>query len=164
MEKTRQTIPTARKDGLVIQEVEGELLVYDTKSHRAHCLNRTAALVWKYCDGEQALEEVARKVEAEIRVEVSSEVVRLAVKQLEKKKLLEAPAGAADGGVRISRRELARRLGIAAAAASLPLITSINAPAALQAASCAGVEESCGGANPPCCPGLLCFSGSCVNP
>lgn len=164
MEKARLIVPAARKDGLVIQGVEGELLIYDTKSHRAHCLNRTAALVWKYCDGERTLEEVARKVEAEMSMKVSSEVVRLAIEQLEKRKLLEASSVLPDGAARISRRELARRLGIAAAAATLPLITSIDAPAALQATSCAGVEESCGGANPPCCPGLLCFSGSCVFP
>lgn len=164
MEKTRRIIPAARKDDLVIQEVEGEILVYDLKSHRAHCLNRTAALVWQHCDGEQTFEEVARKVEAEACVKMSGEAVRLAVEQLEKRKLLAASVGVAYGAASISRRELARRLGMAAAAASLPLITSINAPAALQATSCAGPEESCGGANPPCCPGLTCFSGSCINP
>ena len=43
--------PRARRDGLVIRELNGELLVYDLERHRAHCLNPTAALVFKQCDG-----------------------------------------------------------------------------------------------------------------
>ena len=39
--------PKARQEGLLVQEVPDEVLVYDTASHKAHCLNRTAAVVWR---------------------------------------------------------------------------------------------------------------------
>ncbi|MBD0372427.1 MAG: PqqD family protein [Pyrinomonadaceae bacterium] len=163
MGKTRQIIPTARRDELVIQEVDGETLVYDLKSYKAHCLNRTSALIWKHCDGKRSMDEVSRKIEAELGTLLPQEVIWLAVEQLEKSGLLQeaVPRGSVER--RMSRREMARKLGIATAIA-LPFIASIEAPAAIQAASCAGPEEPCGGTNPPCCPGLICFSNSCVFP
>jgi hypothetical protein len=142
---------------LVVQEVDSETLLYDLKSHKAHCLNRTAALVWKYCDGKRTAEQVARKVEAELFAPVSSDVVWLAVDQLERLKLIEEPVEWGRASTPISRRELARRLGIATAVVALPLITSIKAPAAIQAVSgCGRAGAPCGGANPPCCPGFNC--------
>ncbi|MBV9278705.1 MAG: hypothetical protein JOZ41_01360, partial [Chloroflexi bacterium] len=44
--------PRARKNGLIVRELEDEVLVYDLERHRAHCLNRAAGLVWKHADGE----------------------------------------------------------------------------------------------------------------
>lgn len=163
MENTRRLIPVARTDDLVIQEVPGETLIYDLKSHKAHCLNRAASLVWKHCDGGQTVEQVARKIEGELGTPFSSEAVWLALDQLERRRLLDRTVKVAPGSTRISRREAVRTLGITAAVA-LPLITSILAPTTVQAASCAGVEESCGGSNPPCCPPFQCGDGSCFDP
>lgn len=66
MGNTRQLIPVARKDRLVIEEVPGETLIYDLETHKAHSLNLTAALVWKHCDGEQTVEQVAFRMEEEL--------------------------------------------------------------------------------------------------
>lgn len=160
MEKARQLIPAARKADLVVEEVPGETLVYDLKSHKAHCLNRTAALVWKQCDGKRTAEQIARKVETEMGTTVSAEVVWMAVDRLEKLRLLQAPVERAPGMTRMSRREVVRRLGITAAVA-LPLITSIRSPLALQAISgCGRGGAPCGGANPPCCAGFACNIGT----
>ena len=52
------TFPTARKSGLVVQEMPDELLVYDTENNKAHCLNTTAAFVWKSCDGKKTARAV----------------------------------------------------------------------------------------------------------
>lgn len=161
MGNPRRLIPAARKDELIVQEVEGETLVYDLKSNKAHCLNRMAATVWRHCDGKQTVREAAERIALEMGAPVSSEVVLLAIEQLEKRGLLEEHIERSHGSKRISRRELARSLGLATAIA-LPFISSINAPAAIQAASCGGIEAFCGGANPPCCRGLVCCDGSCL--
>lgn len=163
MKNSRLLIPSARIDDLVIQEVEGETLVYDLKTHKAHCLNPTAAIVWKSCDGRSTAAEVARKVWAETGTNVSEEVVWLAVGQLEKTGLLQETVARPLGERRMSRREVARRLGVATALA-LPFIASINAPAAIQAASCGDIEAFCGPDLPPCCSGLECRGGSCLPP
>jgi coenzyme PQQ synthesis protein D (PqqD) len=47
-----ETAPLARSDGLIVQELDGELLVYDLERHRAHRLSETAAFVWRRCEGE----------------------------------------------------------------------------------------------------------------
>ncbi|HEY0004483.1 MAG TPA: hypothetical protein VGB17_06700, partial [Pyrinomonadaceae bacterium] len=51
--------PLARKEGLVVRELADELLVYDTRRDRAHCLNKTASLVWQRCDGLTSTSEMA---------------------------------------------------------------------------------------------------------
>lgn len=58
--------PLARRDQLVIQELPDELLVYYQQRDRAHCLNRSAALIWKSCDGKTSVEEISRKVAKEL--------------------------------------------------------------------------------------------------
>ncbi|HEX8746506.1 MAG TPA: PqqD family protein [Pyrinomonadaceae bacterium] len=158
MGNTRQLIPAARKDELIVQEVEGETLVYDLKSHKAHCLNRTAALVWKHCDGNHTVGEVAHSLSLELRAPVSDEVVLMAVDRMGKLGLLN---GSAKRERTVSRREVVRRICVSAAVA-LPLVTSILAPTTAQAASCGGIEAFCGGDNPPCCSGLVCCFGSCL--
>ena len=42
--------PEKRRDGLVVTELLDEVLVYDLDRHRAHCLNRTAALVFRHAE------------------------------------------------------------------------------------------------------------------
>jgi hypothetical protein len=43
----KRHLPRVRKKNLIIDELADEVLVYDLDRHKAHCLNRTAALVWK---------------------------------------------------------------------------------------------------------------------
>jgi hypothetical protein len=110
------------------------VLLYDLKSHQAHCLNRAAALIWEHCDRKQTVGELARLLEQELGVETGEEVVWLGLRQLNKYHLLQEQMAPGAGPERISRRELGRRLG-AATALSLPLIASVAAPTAAQAAS-----------------------------
>jgi hypothetical protein len=43
-----------RVDGLLIERLEGELLVVNEATQEAHALNETAAIVFELCDGERA--------------------------------------------------------------------------------------------------------------
>jgi len=130
--------PQTRRSGLLIRELPDELLVYDQEQHRAHCLNRTAALVFRHADGTRTAADLARLPGAD------DEVVRLALDQLTGAGLLEVQASDADAefSAGMSRREVARRVGIAAAIL-LPAVASIVAPTPAEAAatcvtSCAG--------------------------
>jgi hypothetical protein len=142
----------ARRDDLVVQEMPDEVLVYDLKSHQAHCLNQTAAFVWKHCDGEKTTSEIAILMEKEWRKPVAEDVVWLALKQLSRAELLEERLGPDPGGMRASRRAVLRKLG--AAAAMTPLVISIIAPTASAGSSTPAICLSCvkkvGGALP--CP------------
>jgi hypothetical protein len=43
--------PRARAENLTVRVLGDETLVYDQERHKAHCLNATAALVWRHCNG-----------------------------------------------------------------------------------------------------------------
>jgi hypothetical protein len=53
-------LPKARSEGIITKEVDGELLIYDRARDQAHCLNETAAAVWKRCDGQSSVQEIGQ--------------------------------------------------------------------------------------------------------
>lgn len=136
-------VPRARTEGLVIQTLPDEVLVYDRDRDKAHCLNQTAALVWKYCDGKTTVPNIAKRLERELKTgRVDEKVVWYALGQLGKDHLLEenlAPPALLAG---MSRREMVRVLGVAAVVA-VPLVTSIVAPTPAQAATCLATGQAC---------------------
>jgi Coenzyme PQQ synthesis protein D (PqqD) len=158
--------PLARTDGLVVNELPEEFVIYDRGSHKAHCLNKTAALVWRRCDGRTTPARIALLVGRDLQTHVGEDLVWYALGQLAKDDLLTekvvpgapAVAAAATAGVKLSRRELVRRLGLAAVVA-LPLITTIVAPTPVEAAASGCVD--CNGIL--CCPPADCVNGACVS-
>jgi len=151
-------LPEARNDDLVLQELPDELLVYDQRRHKAHCLNKTAAFVWKRCDGRTEPRQIAREMEAAFHTKVDESVVLLALKQLDKNRLLKDGC-AMNPGSGLTRRDVIKRIGVAAAVA-LPLVTSIIAPTATQAATCLPSGSACT-SSAQCCSGI-CTSNTCV--
>ena len=120
--------PLARQSSLIVKDVDDETLVYDLEIDKAHCLNRTAARVWRSCDGQTTVTEIAAQLSLPDQQPVDESLVWLALDQLEKFKLLdEAPAKPALLAG-LTRRQMVARLGVAAVA--LPAIVSIVSPAA----------------------------------
>ena len=159
----KSAAPRARQESLIIKTLPEEVLVYDLAADKAHCLNRTAAFVWNNCDGRKTVSEIARLLGEELQTPIDEKVVWLALDQLEKFKLLQEQGGKPAKVNGLSRRQVVRSLGLAAAVA-LPLITSIVAPTAVQAASllppgacCTSpgncTSNNCSSSNPgPACP------------
>ncbi len=152
--------PIARNRDLVVQEVPDEVLVYDLKNNKAHCLNSTAAEVWRQCDGLRSAGEIAGSLTAVKGLPVNEDIVWLAIDQLRDIDLLENATAERPGSM--SRREAIKKAGLAAAIA-LPIVASLAAPAsALAATSC-----SCTGEGPvPSCMdrpgcGTNCEGGRC---
>lgn len=143
-------LPRLRAHALVIHDLPDEVLIYDCERDQAHCLNQTAALVWRACDGRLAPDEIARKLTAELNGPISEDLVLLALAQLEKFHLLEPSKSHSPPYPSISRRQMVRTLGVAGGVA-LPLITSIVAPTPAQAATCIPP-------NAPCSPSVFCCS------
>jgi hypothetical protein len=159
MKNDQTNRPLARHEGLVVKEVSGELLVYDLDRDRAHCLNETAALVWKYCDGRRDAKTIASLLAADLDAPVDEKIVWYALSQLGKDNLLEQKTTppAHFGGM--NRRDMMRALGIAAVVA-VPVVTSIVAPTPAQAATCFQSGASCTGSQ-QCCSGL-CSNNICA--
>jgi len=157
--------PRARQEDLVIEGLGDETLVYDMRSHQAHCLNRTAALVWNRCDGRSTVSEMSATLEKELHLPVNADVIWLALEQLGKAKLLSDRLSGADSQPLMSRRALIKQLGLGAAVA-LPLVTSILAPTTAEASTCTASGSSCTPSNNRCCsgvcncsPGPVCLCG-----
>lgn len=123
-------------DRLTLQEVETETLLYDERSHRAWCLNRSSACIWRLCDGQRTIGQIAAHASAELGSPVSDDLVLLAVAELRDQSLLQPDSCAlpADG---LTRREMMGRAGLAAAAL-LPVIAAIVALPPSAAASSLG--------------------------
>lgn len=156
--------PLARTEGLVIQELPDEVLVYDLERDKAHCLNQTAALVWKYCDGKTRVAEIAEKLSKVTGLPADEDVIWLALRQLSKAQLFPDIATYARGKGNINRRDVIRRIGIGAIAA-LPIITSVLAPTAHAAISCEGPTCSGVGPNGGCEAPCICNGapGNCIS-
>lgn len=158
--------PIARKTGLVVQDVPDETLVYDLDSNKAHCLNQTAALVWKSCDGKNSVSDIARLVGSSAGETINDDFVWLAIDQLSENNLLEQEIKSNFAGQ--SRREVIKKIGLASMVA-LPIIASLVAPQnamALVSCACPTGPSNCvqGGipGNPPIgCPTVVCTSGFC---
>ena len=157
--RVERQLPCARKGRLIVQDLPDELLIYDLSCHRAYCLNRTAALIWQSCDGKRTVAEMTRILEREIDYPVDEGLIWFALDQLGRYHLLEERVELPILKERMTRRELTRRLGFAAAAL-VPLITSIVAPTAAQAATCGALGSPCV-TNARCCSGL-CVNGTCA--
>jgi hypothetical protein len=144
---------------MVISEVETDLLIYDRRRHRAHCLNQTAAFVWRHCDGQTTVEQLSALLRDELEAAADDQTVWLALTQLDKARLLQSPVSAPDEVAAFSRRELLRRAGLAAAGVALvPVVSSIVAPTAYAVVSCIGEGSACekGSGATPCCPPFKC--------
>src|SRR5262245_50811982 len=150
-----QSLPTARQEGLLVETLADEVLVYDLNRKKAHCLNQSAAKVWEHCDGRTTIKEIASRLQTELTTPVGEDVVWFALDQLEKRHLLQdrlvRPAGTPD----VSRRDLIRKIGFAV---SVPLVVSILAPKASAALSCVGIN--CVG-NPSVCGACTCNGTTC---
>ena len=151
--------PQARREGMVIKKVDDEVLVYDLERDKAHCLNLSAAAIWRLCDGKTTTSGLARSLGDETGTKVDERFIWLALQDLRRSHLLE------DAGVwpeqmiatkGMSRREAFRRIGLGAAIA-LPFVISITAPTPVQAAI------SCGAKCKSCVTGTDCCSGVCAN-
>jgi hypothetical protein len=141
-------IPAPNRN-VIAQDVFGELLIYDLERNIVRRLNRVAAAIWKECDGQKNVAEIARSAARQIESQVDEQLVLLALERFRRAHLLAGPATEMPRTTKVSRRELIKRIGSAA----LPVVTSMAVPTAAQAASCFPALHSCT-LNSQCCSGV----------
>lgn len=149
--------PVARKNDLVVQEADGEILVYDLATNKASCLNDTAAFVWQNCDGSNDISDIARALGRKTNNEISDDFVWLAIDALSKKDLFEEAVPVELAMVGTTRREVIKKIGLASMVA-LPIIATMVAPTSAHAASSCVLGTTCS------CPtngtiGTICTDG-----
>jgi hypothetical protein len=161
--------PEARSEGLLVEELGDELLVYDLESKDVHNLSPLAAAVFTHCDGQTPPSRIAELAEERLGKPVSEDDVSIAVAQLQERMLLESQTLAVHEP--ISRRSFMRKSAVVGGAAvSLPLIASIAAPTAAMALTsippgCTGCGKNSDCITNHCCQtvsGKDCLQTCCV--
>jgi hypothetical protein len=143
---------SARTEGLVVEEIGDELVVYDLDTDEAHSLDSSAAAIWRACDGTATPPAIAA------RLNLDDAAVQATLTHLAELDLLTGEAPAVT--VTHSRRAVLRRglVAGAAGAAAIPVIRSIVTPAPAHAQS--------GGLIPigePCTTSSQCVGGCCCS-
>jgi hypothetical protein len=160
--------PLARRDELVVQELPEEILVYDLRQHKAHCLNKSAAFIWEQCDGATSVSELTQRVRVAFQSPIDENMVWNTLDRLSEANLLAQSVKRSNAAGRFrSRRAVLGKLG-AAATLALPLVTTVIAPMAVQAATIPPVCTNCAtGPVPFVCPAAcgptvigLCYGNS----
>jgi len=142
--------PLARSEGLVVEEVRDDLLVFDSTTNRVHSLSAVAATVWQACDGETKADDLSTQLD------VDPTLVARALEELRECELLET----GPGGNGITRRALtSRAVRVGAAVTAAPLIASIVAPVAEGAMT--PTIEVCNRYNNKSCNGCCRIAGCC---
>lgn len=156
MKASHSFFPRARREGLNVQAVGSEVLIFDTTDDTAHALNGPAAFVWQHADGTCTVDDIAREMTREFGAPADAQVVWYALEQLQKKQLLEAQLTAPVAWQGLTRRQFLKRA--TAGAVLLAVVTSIVAPSPIHAQSaCIPEGEDCTVGT--CCRGLTCCPG-----
>ena len=134
--------PKARKSGLVVQDLNGETLIYDLDTHRAVCLNQTSALVWQNCDGTNTVSDISGVLAGELKNPASEDLIWLALDQLKKENLIENSDELERKFEGMTRREAVRKVGMASLIA-LPVVAALSAPTMAQTGTVCG--RTCNG-------------------
>jgi hypothetical protein len=153
--------PVARTEGLLVESVGEETVIYDLNTKEAHCLKSLAAAVFSYANGSNTTEDIAELAAYRLGTPVSAADVADAVSQLEGCALLDSPLAVRDG---LSRREAVGKFAkIGVVATATPLIASVLAPAAALAGSKIPTGGCCGDTKTDRCTGgnPLCESNHC---
>jgi hypothetical protein len=150
----KDQLPKARREHLVVTDLDDETIIYDKRTHQATCLNSFAGQVWRLCNGSRTPADISTKM----NVDNGEAEVFAALKKLSKGGLLSAGNDLPLGG---------RRGFLTGATAGLAAITTMTIPTASQAASvdCCTIGGSYNGAGVCVCdPGYVHDPiGNCCN-
>ena len=149
--------PKTRKDGLMVTKVGDEIVVYDTKTNEASCLDAMTTVVWEACDGNNEPDRILELVQDAGFSESNIASIWNAIDFLDQAEFLEEQVLPGEKKL-TKRRELFRMLSIGAIGASPLISTILVKPAMAQMSGPCNPAflGFCGGGLPPCCPPRLC--------
>jgi hypothetical protein len=154
------SLPQVRA-GLLRHQLDGQVLIYDTREDCVHLLDTTTGHVFELLEqGGRSREGIVAELAARMNSIEGESLLQLSLDELRKADLLVAAQAHTEPLSDISRRDLVRKLGLAGAAALLvPTITTLTATRAYAQASCLPSGHTCAGGSPPAC----CSPFTCIN-
>jgi hypothetical protein len=157
---SQKTRALARSEGLLVEHLNDETVVFDTETRQAHCLAPLAAVVFAHADGRTSTEGLAGIASERLGETIEPWQVDDAVEELQQSGLLAISAPRSQDGT--TRRQMLKKSAVTGGVVfAAPLITSVVPPA-----SAAGGSATCGavpgepGPTVLCCP---CTTNSTAN-
>ncbi len=151
-------VPAARTEGLNIEAVGDELVIFECENFHYHSLNPAAATVFRLCDGLRTIGQISALTQT-TRYALDEDAVALAVAELGEAGLLQQPAETFDS--RWHRRKFLKVAGVGLVGGfGIPVVTSITAPSAEAAGSLGATCSS----HTECDSGCCGYPGSCATP
>jgi len=49
-----------QKSSIMIRDLDEETMLYDPDTNHVHILNKTALLIWQFCDGRHSIEDIVK--------------------------------------------------------------------------------------------------------
>ena len=146
--------PRARDNDLMISKVGEEIVVYDTRTNKASCLNPLTSAVWDACNGNNDLTCILEQVKRSGFPDSNIELVKKAIDLLDQVDLLENQSVPGEKEL-TDRRNLVRMFGLGAMGAVLLISTVLVQPAMAQMSGPCLQNGPC---DPiiPCCPNRVC--------
>jgi Coenzyme PQQ synthesis protein D (PqqD) len=155
-------LPLARpeQDGLIVDALIGETLICDTKSRVWSNLNSVATLIWRRCDGQTTIAELAQALHDDLGLAVDEATVWAGLESLRRLNLLSYCPPVPQTLTASARRRLRRRLIVAG---GVTFLFSVLAPEALAAGSCVVNHAGCAPKDAACTLDGQCCSCNCKN-
>ena len=116
-----------RKHDLLVRTVGEEVIIYDGKTQKAHCLNGITASVWKRWEAGNSVHDICLALD-----QPDEEIVCTILSELYGSGLLSNPIPASVHQNVLSRRDLIKKIGIGM---TVPFVTSVIVPPPTAAAS-----------------------------
>jgi PqqD family protein of HPr-rel-A system len=151
-----------REDRYFVEEMDDETIVFDRSNGRCHCLNQTAARVWRLAEGEGLTKtEVIARLEEETGSDVDDSLVELALARLRSAGIVSH--GEPAESTNVSRRDLLKRAAMIGGLVAVPTVVSIVAPLPASAQTVQCVDAGAMGGGGEDCPMYECPAGmDCV--
>jgi Coenzyme PQQ synthesis protein D (PqqD) len=71
-----------RADGLDVNEVPDGYVIYQTAADRVHYLNKTAAIVFEFCDGARGTDDIVARVSRMFELESADGEIEACIQSL----------------------------------------------------------------------------------
>lgn len=157
--------PIARTDDVLSTKVGEELVVFNTVTNSASCLDALTTAVWAACDGKSNVSMLLDSVIRSGHIDATEQIIRMAIEQMANADLLAEP----DDTPVLSENDVSRRKALsmfrAGAMTALPMVASLSIQPALAQASCVSLGGSCNN-DGDCCGGSIgateCEHGRCL--
>lgn len=167
---TLRNVPLVRACDLIVQHFDSELVIYNRSHQTAICLNQTASSVFLEIDGKNTVSDIASSLISKTGTPFTEDIVWLAVNQFNEHRLLDStnfkdisPSYSHQIQLNsfISRRQTIKQLAGGSVGIVLPVVFSIVAPTAAQAATC--VPRGSTASSPAsCCSGAFSMGMTCA--